>query len=301
VRGLIVQRAADTVPRAMKDDPSAHAATGPILLVVTAVLWSLSGVLVKSTDWNPLAISGVRSAFAIPVMLFFTGRPRVTFSAAQIGAAIAYSGTMIFFVLATRMTSAANAIFLQYTAPIYVAVVSHWWLKERGLRSDWITIPVALAGIALFFLDRLSVSGLWGNLFGLLSGVSFAATAIFLRQERAASPATALLMGNILTSLVTAPVIFTGPFPWPELPKLLFLGTVQLGLSYGLYSVAIKRVTALEATLLPLLEPVLNPIWVMLAIGEVPGKWALIGGSIVLLAVIFRGAVMVISRQRATA
>jgi drug/metabolite transporter (DMT)-like permease len=285
----------------MKDELTHHPAAGPILLVVTAILWSLSGVLVKSTEWNPLAISGVRSAFAIPVMLLFTGRPQVTFSGGQIGAAIAYSGTMIFFVLATRMTSAANAIFLQYTAPIYVAAVSHWWLKERGLRSDWLTIPVALGGITLFFLDRLSVSGFWGNIFGLLSGIAFAATAIFLRTERAASPATALLMGNILTVLITAPVIVSAPFPWPELPKLLFLGTVQLGLSYGLYSVAIKRVTALEATLLPLLEPVLNPVWVALAVGEIPGPWALIGGSIVLLAVLFRGAVMVLSRQRTAA
>lgn len=285
----------------MNDEPASHPATGPILLVVTAVLWSLSGVLVKSTECNPLAISGVRSAFAIPVMLLFTGWPRVTFSPGQIGAAIAYSGTAIFFVLATRMTSAANAIFLQYTAPIYVAGVSHWWLKERGLRSDWLTIPVALTGIALFFLDELSVSGWWGNIFGLLSGVSFAVMAICLRTERAASPATALLMGNVLTALVAAPVIVSAPFPWSDLPTLLLLGTVQLGLSYGLYSIAIKRVTALEATLLPLLEPVLNPVWVMLALGEEPSPWALVGGSIVLLAVMFRGAVMVLSRTRAGA
>jgi drug/metabolite transporter (DMT)-like permease len=207
---------------------------------------------------------------------------------------------MIFFVLATRMTSAANAIFLQYTAPIYVAIVSHWWLKERALRSDWITIPVAILGCGLFFLDRLSGEGFWGNIFGLLSGVAFAATAVFLRMERSASPATGLLLGNILAVIVTAPFIFQTAFPTHELPKLILLGTVQLGLSYGLYSIAIKRVTALEATLIPLLEPVLNPVWVMLAIGEVPGRWALVGGAIVLLAVLFRGTVMVVTRKPRT-
>ena len=278
------------------DDPDSragHPAVGPLLLLLTAVLWSTSGVIVKSIDWNPMAIAGMRSAFAIPVMLLFTGRPRLTFSPAQIAGAIAYAATMVFFVLATRMTSAANAIFLQYTAPIYVAIVGHWWLKESALRSDWVTIPIAVAGIGLFFVDRLSASGFWGNICALLSGAAFAGVALCLRRERSGSPATAVLLGNVLAALVSLPFIVRGPFPTHQLPALIFLGMVQIGLPYGLYTIAIKRVTALEATLIPLLEPILNPIWVMLALGETPGKWARLGGAIVLLCVLFRGTLMV--------
>jgi drug/metabolite transporter (DMT)-like permease len=272
--------------------PSAHPAVGPLLLIAAAVLWSFSGVLVKSMAWHPMAIAGARSAIAIPVILLFTGKPRVTFSPAQLGGAVAYAGTMVCFILATRMTSAANAIFLQYTAPIYVAVVGHWWLRESSLRSDWITIPVAVGGIGLFFVDRLSASGFWGNIFALLSGVCFAGTALCLRREKAGSPATAILLGNILATVICLPFMLSRPFPVRELPALLVLGVVQLGFGYGLYSVAIKRVTALEATVIPLLEPVLNPIWVMLAMGETPGRWARMGGAIVLLSVLFRGSLM---------
>jgi drug/metabolite transporter (DMT)-like permease len=279
--------------------PAGHPAAGPLLLMASAVLWSFSGVLVKSMAWDPMAIAGARSAIAIPVILLFTGKPRITFSPPQLAGAVAYAGTMVFFILATRMTSAANAIFLQYTAPIYVAAAGHWWLREPTLRSDWVTIPVAIGAIGLFFLDRLSVSGLWGNIFALLSGLCFAGTALCLRRERASSPATVILLGNILAAVVALPFIVTAPFPMRELPALFVLGVVQLGLGYGLYSIAIKRVTALEATLIPLLEPVLNPVWVMLASGETPGPWARLGGAVVLLTVLVRGTLMVRGARRA--
>lgn len=275
-----------------------HPAVGPLLLIAAAVIWSFSGVLVKAMEWHPMAIAGARSAIAIPVILLFSGKPRFTFSPAQLGGALAYAGTMIFFILATRMTSAANAIFLQYTAPIYVAIVGHWWLREPALRSDWFTIPIAIGGIGLFFIERLSASGLWGNVFGLISGLCFASTVLCLRRERASSPATVILMGNILATLVALPALLTNPLPMRDLPPLLVLGLLQLGLGYGIYSVAIKRVTALEATIIPLLEPVLNPIWVMLAIGETPGKWARIGGAIVLLSVLIRGTLMLRTPSR---
>src|ERR1051325_1799292 len=131
----------------------------PLLLLLAALCWSLGGVLIKSIDWPPMAIAGGRSAIAIPVMLLCIGRPRFTFSPAQIGGAIGYALTVALFVFATRMTTAANAIFLQYTAPIYVALLGRWYLGERALRIDWLVIAVALCGIALFFFDRLTISG----------------------------------------------------------------------------------------------------------------------------------------------
>ena len=265
----------------------------PVLLLLAALCWSLGGVLIKSIDWPPMAIAGGRSAIAIPVILLCVGRPRFTFSAAQIGGALGYAGTVILFVFATRMTTAANAIFLQYTAPIYVALIGRWYLGERASRIDWLVIAVALLGIALFFMDRLTTAGMWGNIIALGSGLCFASVALFLRKEKAGSPVASIVLGNILVALIGLPFMLQAPsLGEGGLWRLVLLGTVQLGLPYVLYATAIKQVTALEATLIPLLEPVLNPLWVMLALGERPGPWAIVGGLLVLAAVLGRGGIM---------
>ena len=264
----------------------------PLLLLLAALCWSLGGVLIKSIDWPPMAIAGGRSAIAIPLMLLLVGRPKFTFSVAQIGGAIGYALTVVLFVFATRMTTAANAIFLQYTAPIYVALIGRWYLGERASKIDWLVIAVALVGIALFFLDRLTTAGFWGNIVALGSGVAFAAVALFLRKEKAGSPVAAIILGNCLVALAGLPFMFQHSLGREGAWRLLLLGTVQLGLPYVLYATAIKSVTALEATLIPLLEPVLNPLWVMLALGEEPGPWAILGGLLVLGAVLGRGALM---------
>jgi drug/metabolite transporter (DMT)-like permease len=270
----------------------------PALLLLAALCWSLGGVLVKSIDWHPMAIAGGRSAIAIPLMLACIGRPRFTFSAAQIGGAISYAATVVLFVFATRMTTAANAIFLQYTAPIYVALIGHWYLGERAKRVDWIVIAVALGGIALFFIDRLTVSGFWGNILAVISGLAFAGVAIFLRKEKAGSPVTSIILGNIIVAVAGAPFMLQSPLGEGGGWRLLLLGTVQLGLPYVLYAAAIKHVTALEATLIPLLEPVLNPLWVMIALAERPGPWSIVGGLLVLGAVLTRGTLMIYGRRR---
>jgi drug/metabolite transporter (DMT)-like permease len=274
-----------------------HRLFAPLLLLATALLWSFGGVLIKSVEWNALAIAGMRSAIAALVILACIRHPRVSFSAVQIGGAIAYAATVILFVLATRLTTAANAIFLQYTAPIYVAALGHWCLGERALRIDWLVMGIALGGIALFFIDQLTLAGMWGNVTALASGVTFAAMVVLLRKEKSGSPVASVLMGNILTAVITSPFML-GPMPPLQSWKALaLLGTVQLGLSYVFYTIAIKRVTALEATLIPLLEPVLNPLWVMLAIGERPGPWATLGAAFVVGAVLVRGILMLRPRR----
>ncbi|MEO8439710.1 MAG: EamA family transporter [Spartobacteria bacterium] len=270
----------------------------PLLLLLAALCWSLGGVLIKSIDWPPMAIAGGRSAIAIPLILLCVGRPRFSFSVAQIGGAVGYALTVVLFVFATRMTTAANAIFLQYTAPIYVALLGRWYLKERASRIDWLVIAVALIGIALFFLDRLTVAGMWGNIIALGSGLAFASVALFLRKEKAGSPIASIVLGNLIVALVGLPFMLSAPsLDGDGLWRLLLLGTVQLGLPYVFYATAIKQVTALEATLIPLLEPVLNPLWVMLALGEQPGPWAVVGALLVLGAVLGRGLLMIKGRR----
>src|SRR5437868_15182175 len=199
----------------------------PVLLVITALLWSLGGVLIKSIDWPPMAIAAGRSIAAIPVLLVCARGQRFTFSPAQIGGAIAYAATVALFVFATRMTTAANAIFLQYTAPIYVAVIGHYYLGERPLPIDWWVIAVALAGIALFVGDRLTVSGWWGNIAALTSGLAFASVVIFLRKEKASSPVNIIILGNIIVALAGTPFLIRAPLHQRALWLLLVLGVLQ--------------------------------------------------------------------------
>ncbi len=259
-----------------------------IYLVITAVLWSLGGLLIKLVNWNPLAIAAGRSFISALLMLVYVRKPKFNWNRDQLLAAFFYFGTVTLFVTANKLTTAANAILLQYGAPIYVAIFAPLILKEKTKTADWITITFALFGMTLFFLDKLEIRNLLGIVIAIASGVSFALYIIFMRKQKDASPIESTLLGNILTALVGFPFIFNQSFDFRNVLGIVLLGTVQLGFSYILYSIAIKYVEALEAILIPIIEPILNPIWVFLAFGERPGNWALIGGSVVLASVTFR-------------
>jgi len=261
---------------------------GMLGILLATVLFSSNGVLVKWIPGHPLAISGLRSLLAIPVLLLFLRKPRFTWSGVQVGAALAYAGMVIGFVTATRLTTAANAVVLQYSSPIYVALLSGWMLNERMSRLDWLTIVCVLGGVLLFFLDRLSPSGLAGNLIALGSGLSSALLLIFLRKQKHGSPAESIVLGNIIAAAVGLPFMVTAFPPRSAWPGILMLGVFQLGIAYVIYTRAIKKVTALEAVVIKGLEPILNPLLVYLFIGERPGPWALCGAAIVFSAVSVR-------------
>ncbi|NIO71727.1 MAG: EamA family transporter [Anaerolineae bacterium] len=263
-----------------------HQAIG--FLVVTAILWSSAGLLIKMISWNPIAIAGMRSAIATLVLLVFLRRPHLTWSSAQIGGALAYTVTVILFVLANKLTTAANAILLQYTSPIFVALFGAWFLGERATRLDWTTIFVVMGGMVLFFLDDLTTGGLWGNVCAISSGVTFACFVLFMRKQKNDSPLESVFLGNILTALIGFPFMFEAMPSASSWVGLILAGVIQLGLSQVLYAAAIKHVAALEAILIAVIEPILNPVWVLLIMGEAPGPWALLGGFIVLVSVTIR-------------
>lgn len=258
-------------------------------LVLTAVLWSTSGLLIKMLSLNPVAITGLRSFFAALLMWGYLKKPKLNRSGWQWGAAAAYAATMLTFVVANKMTTSANAILLQYTAPIFVVLFARIFLGEQTTGIDWITIFVVFVGMGLFFKEDLAPGALWGNILAVVSGVTFALTAVLLRKQKDAQPVESVLLGNIMAALVALPWIVKGPFPdakgWSI---LVFMGFIQIGLSYILYSAALQHVSAIEGILVPLIEPILNPVWVLIFTGEKPGVWALFGGAIVLAAVTAR-------------
>ena len=276
--------------------PDAQRSKALLFLVCTAVLWSLGGLLIKSIEWSPMAIAGVRSIFAATLMLVYYRRLDFTWSLPQIGGAVGYAGTVILFVSATKMTTAANAIILQYTAPVYTAILGALFLKEKTTRADWLTIAVVFGGMGLFFLDKLTAGNIVGNILAILSGVTFSLMLIFLRHQRKDNPFQSLILGNLLTALVCLPFIIGSTPGLTNWGIALVLGIFQLGVSYILYAEAVKHVRALDAIMVPIIEPILNPVWVLIFLGEVPGPWALLGGIIVLGAV--SGRYLFIGRQK---
>ncbi|MDF9828424.1 drug/metabolite transporter (DMT)-like permease [Ereboglobus sp. PH5-10] len=285
-------------PVTTSDSPAADALhkRAIALLFATALFWSLGGVLIKLVPWSPLAISSGRGFIAAAVLALVI-RPRcLSFSRASLATALSYAGCTITFVAATKLTTAANAILLQHTCPVWVALLGWWLLRERATRADWIAIAATLAGIALFFADKFRADLFFGNIVAIISGVFFGLTAIFMRRQKDSSPADALILGNLISGFVGLPVLIHAPFGGTSATgwgALIALGTVQLALAYFLYARAIRHVTALEAVLIPVIEPILNPVWVMLAIGEAPAPWAIVGGVIVLGASVFRAWVAI--------
>lgn len=274
--------------------------TSIYLMAIAALMWSFGGLLIKSVNWNPMAISGARSGIAALVLLIAARRLKFTWSFPQVGGAIAYVGTVSLFVVANKLTTAANSIFLQYTSPIWIALLGTAFLGERATWVDWLTIGAVMAGMALFFADDLTQTGIKGIVIAIISGFSFGCLALFLRKQKCGSPLETVILGNILTALISLPFMFGSSPGFSGGLLLLVAGVLQLGIPYLLYTIAIKHITALDAMLIATIEPILNPVWVLLAIGEHPQPWALVGGLIVILSVTIRGVLVATHKGHVT-
>ena len=255
-------------------------------LVVTAILWSTSGVLIKIMDWQPLAILAGRSLFASVVFLIYLRRVPTRFNRWQLLAAGMFILTQFLFITSTKLTTAANSIFLQYTAPIYVMLLASWWLGEKPSRTDWFAMLVIFLGLTLFFGDQLSTEGFYGNLLAILSGVTSAVMMVAFRAQKNGDPAESNLIAFLVTAAFGLPFVLKETWTVNSWLILAFLGIVQIGFAFIFFSKGIKHIPALEANLIGTLEPVLNPIWVFLFYGESMGKFALFGGLVVLGGVI---------------
>ena len=279
---------------------------GLLAMLGAAVLWSTGGLFIKAVSLDAFGVTMWRSALAgIAIAVVMRVRPFPPWREGWLtwAAAVAYALMLLLFVSATKLTTAANAIFLQYTAPLYVLAIGGALLQERATRLDVMAVAVALGGMGLFFVGELETNDLGGNACAIASGVAFASFLVLLRLPRC-GPETrgrAMVLGNALLVVATFAVNVTrdssGAFTpgAADVAGLLWLGVVQIGMAYVLFGFGIAHIGALEATLIGMLEPVLNPIWVFVFLGETPGWWAALGGVIIVVAVTSR---TVISERR---
>jgi drug/metabolite transporter (DMT)-like permease len=259
-------------------------------MLLSILFGSSAGLFIKLSSWDAMALNGARSLVAAITVWIFLRRPNFTWSRAQIGGAVFYALMLITFIQANRWTTAANAAFLQYTSPLWVALFSIWLLHERPQRSDWLTMFAIAVGMLLFFGGKLSPEGLRGNLIAVLSGMCVALFLIALRQQKDGSPTETVLLGNLIAAAVGLPFIMFGdqPLNIREISIILFLGVFQLGLTFILVTLAIKQLSAMESILIESLAPVLNPLWVFLFINEIPSPSAIAGAAIIVTAVAIR-------------
>lgn len=287
------------------EDTSSHLFASRMRVLAAAALFSSGGAAIKAVSLNAWQVASFRSAVAAVALLILLPEARRRPRLPVLLVGVAYAGTMVLFVLANKLTTAASTIFLQSTAPLYVLLLSPWLLKEKVRPADLVYMGILGLGLGAFFvgLDPASATAPnpWlGNVLALLSGVFWALTVMGLRSlgrgvEEGAdgsdwSPAAALY-GNVIACLgclpMALPVVSSRPVDWAMIAGL---GVFQIALAYVFLIRGLRQVTALEASLLLLLEPVLNPIWAWLVHGERPGSWSLAGGAVILLATLAKSA-----------
>ena len=254
-------------------------------LLLAATLWSTGGLMIKAISWGPVSILAGRSIFSTIMFLFYLRRFPTHWTRWKIIASAAHILTALLFITATKLTTATNAIFLQYTAPLYIVLLGIWFLKERPSRTDWVSMAIIISGMLLFFGDKLSLNGMYGNLLAIFSGLTMAVMNVSLRAQKNGSPAESILLAHLFTAVVGFPYVLKEAWTINNWLIILYLGIFQIGLSFVFFTSAIKHVPAIEATLISTLEPILNPVWVFLFLGEEPGRFALLGGLIVLVGV----------------
>jgi drug/metabolite transporter (DMT)-like permease len=258
--------------------------------LIAVLLWSTGGLFIKLTTLDAYQVTCFRSLFAAITVLILTRKHGLKINAFGIFATIIYALLLFLFVWATKKTTAANAIFLQYTAPIYILILAPFVIGEKFHIRDLITVAVVIAGMSLFFVGQLRLEDYQGNFAALGSGVLLGLYIMLLRHPKAdhLNPVITVIWGNFLLAAVTEP---SGIAALPTMTALdwfavLFLGIFQIGISYILFIKGVRGGTRpLDASLIGFIEPLLNPVWVFIFVGEQPSQWALLGGAIIVTAI----------------
>lgn len=271
----------------LKPDPAPQSRDvdrGRRLVFLAALFWSLAGVFIKVLDLHPFTIVFYRSVFAALVFVPFLRRTHWSFDFPILLSVISYSAAITAFVSANKLTTAANAIVLQYTAPIFVFLYLRLIQGEKITKPYAVALGVSMTGVAIISCDKAGEPEMAGVLLALLSGLFFAIYMVNLQKTKETSPVYLTWLNNTVCALLLLPFVESRlAISLQQGSMLLTMGAVQLGLPYFLFSKGLLTVPLQEAALIALIEPVLNPLWVALTIGEIPSPFTIAGGSLILL------------------
>ena len=262
---------------------------GRVFVLLTGILWSLAGVFIKALDLPPLSIVFYRSFFAALFFLFFLRKRGWTFGIPLFVSVASYTAAISFFVWANKLTTAANAIVLQYTAPIFVFIFARLLFREPILRLNLFTLLLGMAGVGIIFFGSAGEQEAAGVAVALVSGFLFSIYMTNLRFLGGVQPVNLTFVNNLVCWMTLLPLVKSDLSATPaQLLALAVMGVVQLGIPYFLFSKGLETIALQEASLIILVEPVLNPIWVALVVGEIPSAATLSGGAVILLSLGFR-------------
>jgi len=295
----------------------------PVYYVLIAVLlWSTGGMFIKlATNFDAYQVTFFRSLLAAITVLIITRKNGLRINAFGVMCSVIYATLLFLFVWATKHTTAANAIFLQYTAPVYILILAPFVIGEKFHLRDLATVIFCIAGMSLFFVGDLTIGDYQGNLAALGSGIFLGLYIMLLKHPKAVggkgtrdegqglthsepspliprpsslNPVITVIYGNLILAVLTLP---SGIAAFPvatvtDYAAVAFLGIVQIGISYILFIKGVRGGTRpLDASIIGFIEPLLNPVWVFLAMGERPSQWALLGGAIIITTVVIHTVV----------
>ena len=262
---------------------------GLIAVVVAAILWSSGGLFIKLVTLTPMQISFFRCSVAAITFAIIFRKKILQYNRLTVLNSFFYAGVLFFYVIAMKKTTAANAIFLQSTAPIYVLIFEPIINKTSYDKSNFITIGICFFGMILFFLGDLTPGQLEGNIYGLMAGILFAAFFLGMKKNERKFQESSIFLGNIIVAFICVPFIFTiDDLTFSDLWMVSFLGVFQIAIAYAFFSFGLKRVLAVEASIISMVEPVLTPFWVFIGYREVPSTATIIGGFIIIVAISVR-------------
>ena len=259
-----------------------------LFMAICALLWSTGGIFIKLISWSPLMIAGVRSLISAGVLgsyMAYTKTP-IKVCRYSIGAGIGLCGCCTLFVTANKLTTAANAIVLQYSAPVFILIISAVMFKQKLKKKEILAVAGTMFGIVLFFFDQLAPGNILGNVLAILAGIFLAVMFVMVGQggNDDSIRMSGILFAHLLTALIGIPIgiVGTSGFTGMEVFYIIILGIFQLGIPYVLYAIASKDCPPLACSLIGMLEPLLNPVWVFIFAGEMPGIFAFVGAVIII-------------------
>jgi len=267
--------------------------SGPVFIVLASICWSFGGLFIKFIPWSAMSIVGLRAILAAGVFIIYRRSFKIEFTVGNVMTAICLSSTTVMYVFANKLTTAAAAILLQFTAPIFIILIYLIFYKKKPTISAVVAVLLTLIGMMMFFADNLESGAFWGNIMALVSGLSMAG--VYVCNKRSdTNPENALFLGFLINSCIGMPFaiaeVTADLYAWVA---VIILGVVQVGLAYVFFSKGIKKIPALLACLISTIEPILNPVWVMLAglwgilpVLEIPGRFAVVGGMIIIFTVV---------------